>query len=65
MKAESKKTDIKRLFEHYYDLFQDKLPPVLPPKRADEFQIKLWEGSEPQKKRLYRMSTSELNEPKK
>ena len=56
--------ELKSLIEEFSDVFPDKLPKGLPPKRAQDFDIKLKPLSEPQKKGLYRMSQSELAEVK-
>ncbi len=42
--------------------FLQKLPKGLPPKRARDFTNTLKEGSTPQTKGLYRMSSAELSE---
>ena len=59
---ESKDKDIQGLLQEFQDVFPEKLPHGLPPKRAQDFHIHLKEGSEPQKKGLYRMSPVELSE---
>lgn len=56
--------DIETILNEYKDVFPGKLPKGLPPKRSQDFVIDLKEGSMPQKKGLYRMSTAELKELK-
>ncbi len=52
------------ILQEYKDVFPKKLPKGLPPKCARDFTITLKEGSTPQKKGVYRMSSEELNELK-
>ena len=61
---DTKEQDIQRLLQEYKDVFPEKLPKGLPPRRAQDFHIDLKEGSTPQKKGLYRMSPAELSELK-
>ena len=61
---ESQEQDIQKLLHEFQDVFPEKLPEGLPPKRAHDFHIDLKEGSTPQKKGLYRMSPAELSELK-
>ena len=59
-------SDIKQVLSEFKDVFPNDLPHGLPPSRVEnDFQIRLKEGSEPVKKRLYRMSHMELEELKK
>lgn len=55
-------SDVSCLLQEFSDVFPEKLPPGLPPKRVQDFHIELRPGSSPQKKGLYRMSTKELDE---
>ncbi len=59
-----KNKDIKKLLNEFKDVFPKKLPKGLPPKRSHDFIIDLKEGSTPQKKGLYRMSSADLKELK-
>ena len=56
--------DVQNLLKEFKDVFPENLPKGLPPKRAQDFHIDLKEGSTPQKKGLYRMSSAELSELK-
>ena len=54
--------DIERILQEFDDVFPEKLPKGLPPKRIQEFKIDLEEGAKPQKKGLYRLSEKESKE---
>ena len=56
--------EIQELIKEYKDVFPEKLPSGLPPKRSCEFHIDLKTDAQPQKKGLYRMSPGELKELK-
>ena len=57
--------DITKLIGDFKDVFPEALPKGLPPSRIKgDFRIKLKEGSQPVKRKLYRMSQSELEELK-
>ena len=59
----SKQDDIQKLLSEFKDVFPDELPRGLPPSRVQgDFKINLKEGSEPVKRKLYRMSNAELDE---
>ena len=57
--------DIQKMLKEFSDVFPDKIPKGMPPKRKYDFKIKLKEDSQPQKKGLYRMSEKELKEVRK
>ena len=51
-----------KLLTRYKDVFPEKLPPGLPPRRSKDYEIDLVHGAVPQRKGLYRMSDTELKE---
>ena len=57
--------DIQKMLEEFSDVFPDKLPKGLPPRRKYDFKIELEEGAKPVKKGLYRLSEKELEELRK
>ena len=64
MKESQVSSSMQKLLQKYSDVFPEKLPKGLPPKRSHDFHIELKEGSTPQKKGLYHMSPAELSELK-
>jgi len=58
-------SDMEKLLSEFSDVFPEKLPPGLPPKRGQDFRIELKPDSAPQKKGLYRLSDLELAELRK
>ena len=57
--------DVQSILNEFTDVFPDKIPKGMPPKRKYDFQIELKEDAQPQKKGLYRMSEKELTEVRK
>jgi len=57
--------EVTQLLKEYTDLFPDKLPPGLPPRRPLDHRIDLIAGSTPPSRPAYRVSNSELDECRK
>ena len=54
--------EVKDILHEFSDVFPEKLPKRLPPKREHDFKIELQDGVTPQKKGLYRLSDKEMTE---
>ncbi len=54
--------EIRNALEDFKDVFPDELPDGLPPERGENFHIELTKDATPQKKGIYRLSDSELQE---
>ena len=57
--------EIRCVLHDFADVFPEKLPPGLPPKRGVDHRIELVENSQPPVNRTYKMSPAELDELKK
>ena len=57
--------EIRKILNNFSDVFPEKLPKGLPPKRKHDFKIELKEDALPQKKGLYKLSDKELRELRK
>ena len=63
--GEKQNPDVEKILLEYEDVFPEKLPKGLPPKRNHTFDILLKDNCEPKKRGIYRMSPKELEEVKR
>ena len=54
--------ELREILDEFKDVFPDDLPPGLPPKRDPDFRIELEPGAVPQRRGIYRLSETELQE---
>lgn len=60
--GQNRHSKIQDVLEEFKDVFPDDLPDGLPPQRESDFHIELTSDATPQKKGIYRLSDSELQE---
>lgn len=61
----SENPELKKLLKEYQEVFQNDLPPGLPPERPVDHEIEIEEGSKPPHRPLYQLSPMELKAAKK
>ena len=65
IQSKSDPSTVKAILHQFKDVFPNELPKGLPPRRGQDFHIKLKNDAQPQKKGLYRLSAKELEELRK